>query len=497
MSSRLRSTAAALAAALTLAACGSSGDASSGGPSSPSAAVRVTRGTIGATAAGAITVNGLSHGTAGARVKIDDQPGGVDDLRPGQVVKVRAVTDDRGVHAAEVEVEHGIEGRVDDRGTDFIQVAGQRIQVDDSTRQGEDIPGLDAVGVGSVVLVSGLPVAPVSGRVDDRGGLRASRVDVSPRNGGDGADDARVDVKGFVSALVPGASFQLRATPDAAGYWAVDASALGSVPGLVDGAYVEVATTVAPGAGTPPVIASLRAASVHVEDRGVNGEVEVEVEGYVTSVSGAIFFVDGVRVDASGATFVLGAFPADLIPGAKVEAEGRSTNGTLVAHKVTFKAGVRLTAPPASFTATDAVVLGRNVQLPSWLDDDLSAPLSTSTRVEFRGSPASDGQGLVAYRLKDDGGGSASRVWVMAVASEKASPSAGQYRYVVFGFTVVPKANATLRLVKDGPAVDPATFHAAVQPGRTVINVRAASQADVNTGTNVISAEELELEGHE
>src|SRR5689334_8460739 len=64
-----------------LAACGGSGSGTSGGS-------QVTRGTVTARTASSITVNGVQLSTAGAAVRVDDHPtpGGLDDVRLGDVV---------------------------------------------------------------------------------------------------------------------------------------------------------------------------------------------------------------------------------------------------------------------------------------------------------------------------------------------------------------------------------------------------------------------------
>lgn len=497
MSRTLRSLAVASTLSLLTAACGGATGGGAAG-SAPGAAVRVSRGAITAVSPGAVTVNGVALSTASATIRVDDHAGAPEDLKPGAVVTVRGAFDDRGGAAAEIEVEHAIEGRVDDRGTDFLVVAGQRVQIDDSTHA--DDGGLDAIGVGSVVRVSGAPVAGVPGAADDRGGLRASRVDRSPRDGGSAADDDDLDVKGFVSALDPVArTFQLRASPDAAAYYLVDASAVALPAGLVNGAAVEVHTVTAPVAGTPPVLATLVASALHLED-ALEGD-EIEVEGYVTSLSGGSLMVAGVAVHVDASTrYVLGT-AADLVVGARVEVEGHvhTPAGALHAEKVSFRAGVRLTAVIEGYTGTSMTLLGVVVQLPSWLRNDVGA-LANGLKVEVRGTPTADGLGMVASRIgPGTSGGNVDRVFLRAVASA-ADASAGTLR--VLGFTV-STAGASFRLASaDGStstdvSATPSAFWSAVSPGRTVVKIRARSAADVDAGAKTWRADEVELDGDE
>jgi hypothetical protein len=483
---------------LLAAACGGSGGSGSGSAGGGAAgAARTARGTITAASSGSITVNGSRLSTAGAAVRVDDSPGGADDLRPGAVVTVRGTFDDRGGDAAEIEVEHAIEGRIDDKGTDFVVIAGQRVQVDDSTRF--DDRGLDAYAVGAVVRISGAPVAGVPGAIDDKGGLRASRVDRSPRDGGSSADDHDLDVKGFVSALsTTTKTFELRATPDAASYYLVDVSGIVLPAGVADGAYVEVHTLTAPVPGTAPVLARLIASGVHLED-ALEGD-EVEIEGYVTSGSSARFVAAGVTVNTDAATRWEMGVPADLVVGAKVEVEGHvhTAGGALHAEKVSFRAGVRLTAVVENYTGTSMSLLGVVVQIPSWVRKDVTP--ANGLKVEVRGTPTADGLGVVATRIGDgNGGGNVDRVFLRAVVSD-ASQAAGTLK--LLGFTA-STASASLK-VSSGDnssstdvSLTPSAFWSRIEPGRTVVKLRARSAADVNAAAKTWLADEVEIDGDE
>ncbi len=479
--------------AVVLAACGSS----SSSPSSSgtgSAGPKVARGAITATSAGAIEVNGIQLSTAGAIVKIDDAPRGADDLRVGMVVTVHGRIDDRTGTATEIEFEHGIEGRVDDKGTDFVVVGGTRVQVDDTAHLDDRLGGFDAIGVGSVVAVSGVPVAGIPGALDDHGGLRASRLDVSRRqDDGSSANDHDLDVKGFVANL-SATSFELRLTPDAASWYVVDTSAVPTAS-LANGSSVEVHTTSAPVPGTPPVIATLVASSIQLEDR--LGEGEAELEGYVTSGSGSRFVVDGVTVETDGATVYELGTAADVIPGAKLEAEGSlDAQGILHAHRISFRPGVRLTGVVSGYTGTSMTILGKLVQIPSYLDDDFGGTLGNGARIEVRALLAAHGTDLVAYRIVDPSGGNASRAFVRAVVTAKSSADPLHPSFTVLGFDVTT-ANVSpvngYHLVSGDAGVSASTFYAAVTPGVTVVKVRAASASDVSGGA--WAADELEIEG--
>ncbi len=472
-----------LGAALALGACGGT---SGGGPSTSTTRTGAARGAITEKAAGSLTVNGVRFSIgAGTAVRIDDTVHPESDLRKGMVVTVQGTFDDRTGTATEIEFEHGIEGQVDDKGADFVVVGGQMVHVDDSTEFGEDNPArLGSVNIGDPISVSGTP--------DDKGGLRASRIDDSPRAALAVDDPARDDfeVKGFVSS-VSGTSFQLRLSPDATSYYVVNAAGL-SLP--ASGAFVEVRSAGAPFPGTPPVIGTIAATSIQVEDRF--GGPEVEIEGIVTSGTSAQFVVDGQTVRTDGATvWNLGA-PADLVPGAKVEAEGEmGSDGVLLATRVSFRAGVRITATIENLVFSNGsgtmTLLGVPVQIPSFADTNVA--LANGAKVEVRGNPSASGSGIVALRVDANSSGNASRVFVRAVVTAKSNANPAAPTFTVLGFTITT-SGAEFRSSSDAP-MTAADFFAAVEAGHTVIKARAASASSVSGPT--FAAEEVELEGSE
>jgi hypothetical protein len=487
------STSSAVALAAALAACTGGGNGPSPQTGGSSAAIR---GAITAVSSSSLTVNGVVLDTSGAAVRIDGAGADTSSLHEGMVVTVRGKLQGRSGEATEIDFEHGIEGQVDDKGVDVVSVGGQRIHVDDSTEFG-DPDRLASISVGSVIAVSGVP--------DDRGGLRASRIDRSPRaTDADPANDDDLDAKGFVSGYVPGTGFQLRISPDAASYWAVTVSGVTLPAGFGDGAYVEahaLQPPTPPGEGAPAgLLGTIAASAIEVEDRF--GEAEVEVEGIVSSGDSAAFVVDGVEVMTDAATaWQLGA-PADLVPGVEVEAEGLIQDGMLHATKVSFRPGVRISAAlqdvvwdPSTSTGT-ATILGVPVQLPSFAEYDV-AP-ANGARVEVRGNPNAAGNGIVASRVKPYSSGGNDRVEVRAVVTAKASAAAGP-TFDVLGLTLVTNTVSTDDVPDTelhdaaGAPLTAAQLDAAVEAGHTVVNARAASAADL-VGTQLL-VEQVELEG--
>jgi Domain of unknown function (DUF5666) len=481
-----------LSAALALGAC-SGGAHAPPTSSSVSPKLRVTRGAITARSAGTVTVNGIQLSTASSAVRADGKSVPEASLDKGMVVTVRGSFDDRSGEASEVETEHAIEGRIDDKGTDFVDVGGQRVHVDDSTEYQKSRPGgVASYSVGDVIAVSGV--------ADDSGGLRASRIDDSARQAGPASVRDDFDLQGFASKIVAGTSFELRITPDASQRWVVLVSGLTMPAGLEDGARVEVHSIAPPVAGIAPVLGTITASSVDLEDGldAADDQGELELEGIVTSGAAASFVIDGVTVVTDASTKWSLGVPADLVPGVKVEAEGPvDGTGALHATKVSFRAGVRITATLQGVswngTSGTATILGVPVQLPSFARYDV-AP-AEGLRVELRGIPSASGAGVVALRLvaAPASGGNADRVLVRAVATAKSNANPASPSFTVLGFDV-GSAGAKFLSV-DETSITPDAFFAAVDAGRTVIQARAASVTNV-AGTT-FAADQLEIDGDE
>jgi hypothetical protein len=467
--------------AFLLAACGGDDDADPA-PGSGGAGAAYTRGAITAKTASTVTVNGIVLSSiSGTAVRVEGQGGGWDDLRPGMVVTVTGTFDDRTGTASEVEFEDVVSGRVDDKGGNVLSVGGQVVRIDDTTEFGEDNPDrLGGIAVGDRVRVSGV--------ADDRGGLRASRIDDE-----DGTSED-FELKGFVSGL--GASgFTLRVSPDASVAYVVTLAPGVALPaGLTDGSYVEVRS-----AG-PIAAGALMATSVSLEDRH-GGHHELEVEGIVTSGDSSAFMVDGHPVRTSATTRWQFGVPADLVPGVKVEVEGRlAADGVLDAAKVSFREVNRLQAAIAGFAPTGAssatlALLGVPVALGELVRyDDAFGAFGDGAVVELRGMPDRTGLGVVAtrIRLRDD-----ERVLLQGVATA-ADAAAGSV--TVLGKTIRIDAGTELRDSRgtsgsedDGPAMSRADFFAAIEAGRTVVKARGRDASSFSG--SILTAEQVELEG--
>jgi hypothetical protein len=454
-------------AVLLAVACGSSS-------SSPGTAAgpRLARGAITAASAGSITVNGVQLSTAGAAIRVDDNPGVEGDLKPGMVVTVKGTFDDRLGGAAEIEFDDNVRGRVVLGGAGIVTVGGVEVHVDPNT--------IGTAAGGARVRVSGVP--------DDKGGLRATRIDDSP-----GPDD--LEVKGFVSALDTAAkTFQLRLTPDATtDFYNVSYGAISLPAGVANGSYVEVrsATPVAGFGGT------IAATSMQLEDRFL-GEDEVEIEGIVSSGGPGEFVVDGLTVRTGGATRWESGAPTDLVPGVKVEAEGRLSGGVLQADKVSYRDVVRITAPVTAAGSGTLTVLGLDVVLSTFVDFDpaLGGSLVGKT-AQIRGYPTADGK-VVALRVDDRTG--ENRVTLQGIPTSKSNANPSAPSFVIMGITVTT-SGSEFRDISDN-AISAQQLYGAVEVGRTVLKVRTQSNPPpgdvvVNPPSSTLAAKQVELEGQD
>jgi Domain of unknown function (DUF5666) len=475
----------ALTAIALLAACGGASSSGSAQPPGGSTPNLFLQGTISARSPGQVEVNGVTI-TTPATVKIEGAERPESELQPGMVVRVKAHADATGRHGEglEIEFEDAVKGKVEAKDATTLSVGGQTVRVDDSTHF-EDSARLGSVDAGQRVRVSGVP--------DDRGGLRATRIDKLAGS----SDD--FEVKGIVSNRTA-TGFTLKTSPDAGAADTYTVNLLGgaTIPaGLADGSLVEVRSLKPVQAGQV-----IEASSIQLEDRlpGVAGG-ETEVEGIVTSGSATSFVLAGTTVTTSAGTTWSGGLPGDLLPGAKVEAEGRlGADGVLAAHKVSFRASSQLQGAVGSLSV-DAAGLGTLsvngvvVTVDALTEQrDAVAALAAGDLVEVRGAPGRDGASLVATRIErtED-----LRPIIRGVVTAK---DAAAGTLTILGKTIATgsvesggfRGHSDVSGV-DGPSMTPAAFFAAVTPGQTVVKARGKDPAAL--ADPVLTAREVELEG--
>jgi hypothetical protein len=474
-----------LAAVALLSACGSSSSNPAPTPGGGTSNVSL-QGTITTRSAGQIEVNGVTLSTP-ATVKIEGVERSETELKLGMVVRVKARVDASGHHGEglEVQFEDAVKGKVESKTATTLSVGGQAVRIDDSTHFEDDVGRLGSVSSGERVRVSGVP--------DDRGGLRATRIEKQSGT----SDD--FEVKGIVSNFTA-SGFTLKISPDAgaAGTYTVSLAPGATIPaGVANGSLVEVRSL-------KPVQPNqvIEASSIAIEDRlpGVAGG-ETEVEGIVTSGTSASFVLAGTTVTTSSNTTWTGGVPGDLLPGAKVEAEGLlGSDGVLAAHKVSFKASSMLqgavAAPAVDGSGLGTLSVNGVVVTVDALTEqrDAVASLVAGDLVEVRGAPGRDGTSLVATRIErrnDD------RPIIRGVVTAK---DAAAGTLTILGKTIATGSveSGGFHAHSDvsgssGPSMLPAEFFAAVTPGQTVVKARGKDPAAMSG--QVLTAKEVELEG--
>ena len=306
----------AAALAFGLVACGGgSSDAASVGTSSAGAGTAYTQGTL--SGFGSIIVNGVRFDESAAAVTDDaGLPQNASALQLGMRLEVESdAVSGNAAKAMAVHFGSLVLGPVAaiDTNAQSATVLGQTVDIRtdtvfDSTLAG----GLSALNVGDVIAVHGMPDAAtghlIATRVESAAGAAAyklrgtvSSLDIAAKTfaiGGAVIDYAGIAANEVPATLANGAPMRvlLSTTPNALGQWVATHLGQGPVP-------------------RPPE----KAAAL--------------VRGTITAfTSSSAFSVNGLSVDASGASFPDGT--AGLALGVAVEVAGTVTNGVLVASAV-------------------------------------------------------------------------------------------------------------------------------------------------------------------
>ena len=397
---RSASTLLALLGALALAACG-------GGGSSDSA-VPAGSGTAGASAFAAGPITGFGSVIVGgvrfddSKAVITDDDGGAhrsDELRLGMMAEVQSagiVRDANGARATAAAIRFGSEivGPLTAMAADgsSIVVLGQTVQINTATLFDDRLVG------GSRALVVGTSIVEVHGVLDAATGVYvATRIEPKP-------NAPFFKLRGVVSGIDKTArTLRIGNGTATVSYDAIAASA----PAALDNGLlvrVRLQTTAVAGRWVAVAITS----AVHKLE---NAE-EAEVEGKVTASTFAAdkkFSVNGIPVDASGATFPRGT--AGIVVGARVEIKGSAVGGVVVATTVKVEdeqehaaAGFELHGTISSFDASARTFLLRGVKVGFGTGavefrKGTAADLADGRKVEVKGLRSADGSTLNATRI--------------------------------------------------------------------------------------------------
>jgi hypothetical protein len=307
--------------ALTLAACGGSGNDDSGTPGTAATATGTQLVTGSITGFGSVIVEGVRYDDRSATIRIEDDAAAprlasVSALRLGMQVEVLA---DDANRAASVTISSEVRGRITSLATDGFTVAGQVVR---SSTDPASATVFD--GVAGLAGLATNDVVEVHGRRDAAGVIVASRIERK-----DGSSLAAIRIAGTLAGLDATArtftvgGLTVRHEPT------TRVLPAGTV--LADGQRVAVWSD-APITGN-----TLLARSIVVRKHTAGNGDSARIGGYVRNLDFAArtFEVDGVRIDASDARFDKGT-ASDLANGRKVRVRGSFEAGRLEATDVRF-----------------------------------------------------------------------------------------------------------------------------------------------------------------
>ena len=443
------------AAAALLSACGGGGSdavtAGGGGGVPPATASAVSYGTI--TQFGSIWVNGVEFSTGNASFRIKGKPGLASDLRIGMVVRVDGSINDKA--ASLVTVDEAVRGRVEQvLDANRMVVMGQSVQIDTRTRFENGAVPL----VGDYVEVHGQVVADgtlAAGFIEKKAALSAPPF----------------AVKGFVKSHSTAAQTFVvgTLTVSYAGATARDLPA-----GSWDGQLVEVEGSVCAG---NPVCGTLTASQVEPGGLRVAEMAQVEVEGFVASVSGSGFVIGRQSVLTTASTVFAGGALADIAVGTQLEVEGAVSGGVLTAVKVSFRDSLRVEADVASVNlASGSITLaglpGVTVSINSLTEFKgvaSLAGLAAPNHLRIRGRAAAGaGSSIVATRIERRSTASNPSVILQAPVAALSGTTSVTLLGVVVNTAAI--ADGEFRNVSDA-SIGRAAFFAALKIG-AVVNAR-------------------------
>ena len=441
------------AAAALLSACGGGGSdavtAGGGGGVPPATASAVSYGTI--TQFGSIWVNGVEFSTSNASFRIKGKPGLASDLRIGMVVRVDGSINDKA--ASLVTVDEAVRGRVEQvLDANRMVVMGQSVQIDTRTRfENGVVPALgDYVEVHGQVVADGTLAA---GFIEKKAALSAPPF----------------AVKGFVKSHSTAAQTFVvgTLTVSYAGATVRDLPA-----GSWDGQLVEVEGSACAG---NPVCGTLTASQVEPGGLRVAEMAQVEVEGFVASVSGSGFVIGRQSVLTTASTVFAGGALADIAVGTQLEVEGAVSGGVLTAVKVSFRDSLRVEADVASVNlASGSITLaglpGVTVSINSLTEFKgvaSLAGLAAPNHLRIRGR-AGAGNTIVATRIERRSTASNANVILQAPVAALSGTTSVTLLGVVVNTAAI--ADGEFRNVSDA-SIGRAAFFAALKIG-AVVNAR-------------------------
>ncbi len=334
---------------------------------------------------GSIFVNGVEFETTSSAISLEGVAGSESDLKLGMVVTVKGTINPDGLTgtADSVSVKEVIKGVVQtNNGVDTLTVMGQTIEVSAATWF-DNVAGITGISPGDVVEVSGF--------VKANGIITAARIELS------GGTESKLF--GTVANLDTVAQTFNVGTLQV-NYSGADISDVANAT-LANGQFVEIKGNFDG--------AALNAVKIEQEQFNDNEVDEIEVEGFVTSVTSATnFSVNNLPVQVDANTVYEGGVAVDIVEGVFIEVEGMLVNGVLIADEVEFGDAVRIEAEVAN-VGTDTMTLvgldGIIIQTNSFTEfngdsiNDLTNFVQGNV-VKVRGYPLSNNTTVIARQLE-------------------------------------------------------------------------------------------------
>jgi hypothetical protein len=459
---------------LLLAACGGGGGG--GGTTVGGGGIGGT-GAVGTVSAiGSVTVNGVTYSCLGAVVTNDD--GTVDQgpgdnciaardagrLSVGSVVVVAGNKDASGnFTASTVNISNNVFGpatNISVQGLSFT-VLNQTILVDDATRF--ELNGTQSSGSAGLTTLANGATVEVSGFRNASGEILATLVETKTATGGE------FELKGI--ATVSGSTVTIGG---------VGIVLNGQSPPS-NGACVEAKGT---WNGTNLSLTQALRTDDDCNGGSLSGNlVQAEVEGVINGfVSSAEFNIGSQKVTTNAATRYEGGAAADLLDGVKVEAEGTTLNGTLIATKVQIKSnGVRIEGvTDTALMGGTFTILGITVKVVTATDNDLGSSIPSNTRLRVEGSKSGATQVTAAKISNASGGGGGTRTELRGpLDADPVSPS-----FAILGVQVQTSGSTQF----NGAASGSTAFFANTKKDQ-IVKARGTEATN-----NIITADEVENE---
>lgn len=456
---------------VTLASCGGGdGGIAAGG----TGGTGISQGSI--SGFGSVYINGVKFSTDNmTTTTVEDNPGtGQAGLKLGMVATVEWEKDaTTGKYRAKtIKYSDDVQGPFTITGASTLTVLGQSVIVDALTI-------FEGDGITSVTSLAGLPagrVVEVSGLEDNTGAIHASRIELKPIG-------ATFEIKGIVSNA-SGTTFTL-------GTQAVSLSGTATLP--ANGACVEVKGAALSGG-------ALVATVVETDDSCALGgtvaaNMEVELEGYVSGFSASGFKVNGQSVQVTSATVYddkgVPATIITLLDGARVEVEGKITNGVLIATKISLDP--ELGERPESSIEME-IVMGDAIKATATTLTVYGMTVTVNDSTRFEDGILRDLSDIGAHPLEIDAYASGSTVIATRIRHKSTSTPLLQgpvsaeetNSLTILGVTVNTSSGTAYKNI-NGASMSSADFFAAVNTG-TVVKAKGTVSA------NIMTATELEIE---